>query len=1236
MVMKDKLNDKGIEFLTDILSKGISKIKENHEWKKLFIDTGEFLVNSHETSESFKEDLAVIFSKENLSEISRKLKDNRGYNFTEILYNELYNLMLQYEVSPMEAVAYINHFSQMIIKYLEENDHDKTLEIFLGEWRKEDEERFTKYDKQLKLILEKLDSLKDEDKPLSISDIDAQIRRKSLFKGMSLDFFELDDEQFELDFQESIDKNRIFVIGKSREETTYRILNELKNKNSDKTVFVVSRQEQWKNLENSSIKGCILIPIFYAESISPIPNNTNIFVYGEEEPCYSEDKLHLRKRTRKNIISSLEKIGFESNDACKVVEKTHGLYSALKKKLFGDAIHNEPAWVKQRSDVVMAALLCGKWTESEGDKLIFEELSGEKYDDCKKELLPYSYGESPYVIQIKGYGGSNMQIASVEDAWEELDKYISDEMWKKFIKLFYEVLIESEPIFDYPFDKHFEASVYAAKPEWSQTLKSGMIRTLVMRAYYRQHVENQRQVDEVVSEVLNTITTKERWGYISQYFTELCEASPKAVLEKLENEFSEPTGMLELFSANDGDYLTGRHYYTHVLWAVEQLLQQKMYVKRAVDWLWEINDYDIKYSISNSPKSILETVYCAWLNVSVLSVEEKIESARKAVAAYNNAWEIIYDNLPKGNRAICSSLNTPKYRSVDEVAELYYVHEVNNTYIEYLDICVKNINGDAEKWENIIESLHSYGIKIQKDVLGKMIDACQSFSDLSKIQIKNRIRRLIYQHRFYKDAEWSMEDVSIQNYVNAFKKIVLDDKTYDFLYLFTSEYKFPLLNPVSYQREENHYRDENKELRDKEIETQFQIFKGNKYSLETLIKLAVKDDNCIMGEVLAQYYCKDIFDKEVFKLLLENDSKGKHVYDYVRRLYREGNIDLKEIIETIKSQCPNDILIANIIGLEVITNQNDAIIAGEGDEVKKEYWSRNLRIAVYENAGEDVWIWALDECKKYGILSSYLELLFEAKDKISVNTLYEKFLAIRNIEGRAESMTDYYLKEILEILQEEFRDDLEKCSEIILLEWFCRDVLEWHQMKCTQYIMKLDPTTYAALVKMIFKSDEADEANEEKKQLASKMYILFDKAQFCPAEKDGKVKYEDIKRWIEKFKELLKKQGQERLFGHLLGRLLAYSPIGDDGYMPCEAVRRIIEENFNDSLKSSYVIAEENKRGVHTVDDGKSEKLLAENYEKNAEKLREKYPKTAEIYFALRDSYKWQADSERRRAEDEF
>lgn len=206
-------------------------------------------------------------------------------------------------------------------------------------------------------------------------------------------------------------------------------------------------------------------------------------------------------------------------------------------------------------------------------------------------------------------------------------------------------------------------------------------------------------------------------------------------------------------------------------------------------------------------------------------------------------------------------------------------------------------------------------------------------------------------------------------------------------------------------------------------------------------------------------------------------------------------------------------------------------------------------------------------------------------------------------------------------VKDEFKNDLEKCDKIATLEWLCREVLEWEQMQCLQKIMKSDPTMYAYLVKIVYKSDDGEEADEEKSKLANKVYRGFDKAKFCPGEKDGKVKYEDIRGWIDKFRELLKSQGQEKLFEHLLGRLLAFSPIGDDGYMPCEAVRQVIEENFNDSLKTSYVVAEENKRGVHTVDSGKSEMLLSENYEKNAKKLCNKYPKTAEIYFALRDSY---------------
>lgn len=88
--------------------------------------------------------------------------------------------------------------------------------------------------------------------------------------------------------------------------------------------------------------------------------------------------------------------------------------------------------------------------------------------------------------------------------------------------------------------------------------------------------------------------------------------------------------------------------------------------------------------------------------------------------------------------------------------------------------------------------------------------------------------------------------------------------------------------------------------------------------------------------------------------------------------------------------------------------------------------------------------------------------------------------------------------------------------------------------------------------------------------------------------------------------------------------------------MPCEAVRELIEEIYDEKLKSAYVIAEENKRGVYTPDAGKTELEMSRAYKENADKLRIIYPKTAMIYDALSDSYKLQADSERKYAEDEW
>ena len=1235
--MIEKIQDTIVNLLLEGIQKKIASVKEGCKWQKLFVDTGKFFLSNPEVLVKFEEDLYLVFSSENLGKIANKLKDINGYNFHKILHKELYDLMMSYEIPINKAETYIHKFMEVIITYLEENYPSKTMEMFLGNMREEVENHFTTLESKMDLVLNKILELnKEKITTYSITDIDEQIRREAKYKRMGIDFFKLDDEQFESNFQNVINDIRVYVVGKSREETIYRILNELKNKNSNRVTLIIKSEKEWKKLQKTNLSGNILIPFFYADKIVAIPNNTNIFVYGEDEPCSAQNKLVLRKRTKRNIINSLEEIGIDTNEAYKMVNNTHGLYVPLKKKLFNGAMYDKPDWVQSHSETVMAALLCGKWTEATGDVSVFEKLSGRKYADCKKELEKYLHRENPYIVLNNSYGGSNIQLASVEDAWEELDIYINDDIWDKFINIFYDVLIESEPIFEYPFEKHFEASIYAKKPEWSPALKEGMIRTLIMRAYYRGHEENQRQIDNIVSRILDNVTSKEAWGYISQYLVELCEASPKSVLRKLEMEMDTPQGLLELFSEDGSNFVTSRYYYINVLWAVEQLIQQKKYVTRALEWLWKMDSYNIKYNISNSPRGILDVVFCAWINKSALSVEGKIKLARNAIERYSNAWEIIASKLPKATGSICSTLNLPKYRKVDE-PEILYMYEINKTYIEYLKMCVDKAHTDADRWIKILQCINRYEGSIRKEVFEELVIKCKEMNDEEKIRVKNKIRYEIFRNRYFVDEDWSMSEEILCEYECRMNEIIVDEKIYDFLYIFSHKYAFPLLNPIPNSKEGTDIHDKNYILREKEIKARLKEFNEKGYSIDRLIQLAVQEKYEIVGEVFAQFYCNGSFNGKVLCSLIKNDEEGKSVYDYVSYIYRNGIIDLRKVVEQVKSISENKNLLTNLISLEIIDDCENALIASEDEDIKKRYWSKSVRLKISDKAEHRVFVWAIRECQKYGSFHTYLEFLYEIKDKISVQELYKATLEISDIKNNVvNSMTDYYLKGIFDILQKYFIEDDKKCTELATLEWFFRELLEWENMKCMQKIMKDDPTFYASLVSIIYKMDGCEAVDEAKRKLADKVYSWFNEAKFCPTEKNGKVTYENLKRWIEKFRNLLTSQKQEKLFGNLIGCLLAYSPIGEDGYSPCEAVRMIIEEYYTDSLKTSYVMEEENKRGIHIVDAGKSELILYQRYKENAEVLQEQYPYTAEIYFEISDNYKCEAKYERKCAEDEW
>ena len=96
--MKEKIKDTIVDLLLDGVKEKLDSVKENYKWQKLFVSTGDFFVNNPDVLVKFEDDLYSVFSKDNLIRIAKRLKDKNGYDFSQLLHNELYDLMVSYEM----------------------------------------------------------------------------------------------------------------------------------------------------------------------------------------------------------------------------------------------------------------------------------------------------------------------------------------------------------------------------------------------------------------------------------------------------------------------------------------------------------------------------------------------------------------------------------------------------------------------------------------------------------------------------------------------------------------------------------------------------------------------------------------------------------------------------------------------------------------------------------------------------------------------------------------------------------------------------------------------------------------------------------------------------------------------------------------------------------------------------------------------------------------------------------
>lgn len=1207
------------------------KFKESYTWKKLLVDTGEFFIKNEQDEKLFFDDLELVLSKENLSEIAKDLKTEDGYVLKQKLYKSLMQLMRKYEIPYEIAEDYTMKIIYVVLEQLKTIDPKKYEHYFLQEWRDEQEHSFLELQKRIEKMSKELAICNREQVAIASSgQMDIELRRSTQNPSIGIEFFIVDDENFQDEFEELRYEDLVYIRGRNREETIYCILNELWRLNDKRPIYVVKSLESWNKLQTMRNEGNIYIPWFYADEIIAIENNTNIFVLDENTPAFNKSVLELRPRTYATLSRCLEEAGMKYDKAYDLLADTHGLFIQMKKKLFRGEYLKQPSWISGVSEnAKKTCLLIGSWEEIEGDKLIIESVYGDSYDRFLGEVLPYTIGEDPLLYMTKRNGIISYYLASVENVWSYLNVLTNERIWEIFVAAVLEVINESETLFTYDGRERLLAHFKGERLFWSETIRKGMLKTLLIKAAYQKDQETQIALNRLVEKILECVKTEKQWSYIARFWGELCEISPVATLERLEKELSEDTGLLSLFRNQSSDFIFGRNAYIDILWGIEQFLVQKEYFWQGFRWLLKLDSYRFEYK-SNSPKDIFTKIFCTWVNFCAIEkAEEKLIAAEMAFESnYENTWEYLYAAIDNKGRSIFGGISSPKYRE-HEITRSTTVAEMQKAHLGYFNLLIKHMDFSVEHWEKMVDLSDDLPDDLREEVFEQLLYEINQMSDEEVMQIKNEIRHLIYRHRYFASSEWAMSEEIIVEYENLLKCININTPEYEYVYLFKNGWDHPLLHPVPH--------DEEGQRNDNEIATHALIrkslaeFQKCGYRLVVLAKICGQETYSTLGNYLAKYWNDGKWEFETFKKLISVQESGAIAMDYLGSFASSELLPYRLIIEELLKDGVSIEILSNIYRIEAVRTQDMPLVTYASEQVKTAFW-RNSIICEEQNIS-----WVLMECKKYASLDVYLDQVYRIhyRNPLSAEQILICFDEIESMpHSDSNQMTKYHVEQLMEVIQDAYMDDAEKSVRIAHLEMLFMNLLEWKNMRCFHRMIKQSPELFAQLVASIFKKDHDDIEKVSKNQAYfQNMYTIYDKAHFCPAENNGQILKEELEEWIEKYRQLLIDSDQESLFTTTLGRLFSFSPVGTDGHEPCEAVRKAIEKYGDDKMISRYRTAVYNRRGVFSPSAGKEELRMAEEFKANAQYLEPRYPMTAKIFYGLYETYKRESDRERMDAE---
>ena len=966
-----------------------------------------------------------------------------------------------------------------------------------------------------------------------------------------------------------------------------------------------------------------------------------LLAYGDG--AYQDtDVRRIARPSRDGIETALTNAGIARARA-ETLARDSSRSLAVLRRLIPHAPGRLPSWAEGTPlRTLTAALLAGAWdSKSEADKAILERLAAPlSYDEIETSLADLTNKLDSPIRR----SGTIWRVASPRDAWFLLGRYLTKADFDNYQSAVIDVLTAANPLYEINSSNRWKAAFDNVKPQYSDWLRIGLGEVLILLALFSDRTldarENSMRVSNIVKTLLND-ADKERWWSLSHDFRLLAEAAPQTFVDAINRSLDRPDKPIQALFENDESPLGAREYLSDLLWALESLAWSRTYLSTVVDVLARLDAIDPGGQHSNRPANSLRNIFLLWSPQTNVNLDERLRMLRRLMRERKDtAWKLLISILPQSHDIAIPGAKSRWRDFSDEKPEVITYELMHRGAVEISNYLIELADHDLNKWSDLVDRLQDLAPDSSKAIDALENAAAAKNDPESRERLRDALRKTLHHHRQFPDADWSMEEKTLNVLQSIYDGLSTDDTLGKFSWLFRPNVRLP--NPTQFG-----WREEEEEITLERQRAVKSILDTG--GIDTLFDLAhaIETPGHIGGALVQPEVDEATRDAVLQRSLKSTQQSERDIgYGMIYVLFQERRESwAQELLERAKSwgsEATQTILAALPSTRWTWERAREA-----GVRIEDHYWKHMRHHWVDGDAAD--YEFAAKKLIAAGRAHHAVDLLGHARGKeissdIIVGTLKQAVAASAKPETTNDAaMFRHYTAELIKQLDQ--RDDVDS-DTLLQLEWLYLPLLEHSERPPKTLVRALSerPEFFVEVLRTVFQPSEnndeiepAPENHEHAEHIARRAYDLLRLWDRIPGSDDaGQVDSEQLGKWIQKAR-LLTAQNHRSAIGDIkIGEMLSASQCDADGSWPLIAIRDIIEQLRSDDLERGLEVGAYNRRGVTTRgmrDGGELERNEAERYRDYARKAAIEWPRTAAVLERIASYYESEAKAQDERAE---